>query len=183
MKKIAFAGALVVAAAAFAGTNSGLSKGERVSPFHPSHIMGPLANTSNCFPCTFQNRPQVQIWVNGESAENVKGFAKVLDGQMAKFKNKEFKAMIVVLTKPGNEANAKKETAMMLKPLNLKNVDVSILATNDEAVENYKINTASTVKNTIFAYKNWEVQDKWVNVNADAKGVSALTSAVENLVK
>ena len=65
---------LVVCAAAiaFSGTlNSGLGKGENVTPFHPKHIVGPLAGSSNCFPCTFQNRPQVQAWINGDDAKNV----------------------------------------------------------------------------------------------------------------
>ena len=68
MKKVllgSLVGATAVAAFAF-GANSGISVGENVTPFHPNHISGPLANSTNCFPCTFQNRPQVQVWVNGD---------------------------------------------------------------------------------------------------------------------
>lgn len=185
MKKFAFLGCgAVLGAIAIAATNSGLNKGEMVSAFHPyTHVMGPLANSSGCFPCTFKARPQVQAWVNGESAENLKTFAKTLDGAMTKYAGKEFKAMIVVITKPGDEKAKSAEVLATLKPLNLKNVDVSVLSTTHEAISSYKINTASTIKNTIFAYKDWQVQNKWVNVTPDAKGLAALSGGIDSLVK
>lgn len=182
-KMIALGGLAVATAIVLAGSNSGLDKGERVVPFRPNHIMGPLANTTNCFPCTFQNRPQVQVWVNGESNDNIKSFAKTLDTAMGKYKTKEFKAMVVVVTKQGTEEAKMKEIGSLLKPLNLKNVDVSIIGTGNEAVGEYKINTGTDVKNTIFAYRNWMVKDKWVNAKADAKGLTALNTAIDQLVK
>lgn len=72
MKKVLFSAVALAALAisAFA-VESGLKKGESVSPFHPQHISGPLANSNKCFPCTFQQRPQVQVWVNGDNKANV----------------------------------------------------------------------------------------------------------------
>ena len=84
MKKVLI-GTLIGAAsvAVFAASmNSGLNPGESVTPFHPNHVSGPLANTTNCFPCTFQNRPQVQVWVNGDDLKNIAPIAKTLNTAM-----------------------------------------------------------------------------------------------------
>ncbi|MFX8641089.1 hypothetical protein ABTM21_19720, partial [Acinetobacter baumannii] len=90
-KVLALTAAAAVSVVAFAvsSVSSGLQPGERVVPFHPSHLVGPLAGTNNCFPCTFQNRPQVQVWVNGEDKASVVAFAKTLSKAMETHKDKE----------------------------------------------------------------------------------------------
>ncbi|MBS1706100.1 MAG: hypothetical protein JST40_09515 [Armatimonadetes bacterium] len=178
---IAIVGALSVAA--FAGVSSGLNKGERVSPFHPSHVAGPLANTTNCFPCTFQARPQAQVWVNGDSKENVMKIAHTLDSLMATHEKKEFKAMVVFVTSPKNVETRKTELKTALKNAPLKHIDVAVLASDNEAVKSYKFNLSNDVKNTVFLYKNWVVEQKMVNFTADEKGLGVLTSAISELVK
>ncbi len=179
MKKILVAGCSALALVAMAGTNSGLERGESVTPFHPTHVAGPLKGTTECFPCTFQARPQVQVWVNGDTDANVSMIAKTLDKAMATNKANEFKAMIVILT------DAKSKDATMAKALTfakgLKNIDVAVLAKNDSAVSAYKVNTASTVKNTVFVYKNWKVENKMVNFVADAKGLTTLGTAITKI--
>ena len=54
-------GAGLTAVALAGGVSSGLNKGEDVTPFHPNHFAGPLANSTNCFPCTFQNLSLIHI--------------------------------------------------------------------------------------------------------------------------
>jgi hypothetical protein len=184
MKQLSLGIATVaVAASAFAfyGAASGLKTGERVTPFHPSHVSGPLAGTDNCFPCTFQNRPQVQVWVNGDSAENVAKIATNLQKQIDANKGKEFKAMVVWLTDDVNAAKPilKKVAAQT----GAKDVAMAALSKKDDAVDAYKINLNSDVKNTVFAYKNWKVEAAMVNLKADDKGLTALNGAIGNLVR
>src|SRR6476469_9661761 len=107
MTRPAVLGILAAAAAipAFAAPlASGLNLGERVSPFHPKHIAGPLAGTSNCFPCTFQNRPQVQVWINGDNGKNALAFAGTLSKAMKAYQGKEFKGLVVFATTTETEA-------------------------------------------------------------------------------
>ena len=181
MKKTLIAGLSALALVAMAGVNSGLEKGESVTPFHPTHVAGPLAGTTNCFPCTFQARPQVQVWVNGDTDANLATIAKTLDKAIDTKKAQEFKAMIVILTDAKSKDATLAKATSFAKSNSLKNVDVAVLAKNDEAVSAYKVNTDKTVKNTVFVYKNWKVENKMVNFVADAKGLSALGTAINKI--
>jgi len=181
MKK-AFLGTLVGAAAvaAFAyGANSGINVGENVTPFHPTHVSGPLANTTNCFPCTFQNRPQVQVWVNGDEHKNVQAIAKTLNDAMGK--NKEFKALIVFVAK--DTATMTSHLKEAVKAPGMDKIGVAVIDPNNEAVSNYKINLDGGVKNTVFVYKNWKVAQKFVNLKGDSKGIGELNGAIASIVK
>lgn len=170
----------VLALAAFAlNANSGLTVGEKVTPFHPNHVSGPLKNSTKCFPCTFQNRPQVQVWVNGDSMENVAAIAKMLDAKMRE--NKEFKALIVFVTND-SEGTAKALKGAAATP-GLETVGMAYISPKDEAVAAYKINTSNDVKNTVLVYKDWTVAAKMVNLKADAKGLKSLGEAVGSIVK
>ena len=181
MKKILIPAFAAVAVVAMAGVNSGLGKGESVTPFHPDHVVGPLANTTNCFPCTFQARPQVQVWVNGDDAKNLSTIAKSLDATMDAKKSAEFKALVVVLVDSAHKDSAKKMVLNLAKSNNLKNVDIAVLDKSNEAVGAYKINVDKSVKNTVFVYKNWKVEDKMVNFVADANGLNALKSSINKI--
>ncbi|MFZ4507586.1 MAG: hypothetical protein ACOYON_07815 [Fimbriimonas sp.] len=174
---------VAVAASAFAfGPNSGLNKGESVTPFHPQHVSGPLANSDKCFPCTFQSRPQVQAWINGDDAKNVAGIAKALDKAMTQYKGSEFKALVVFVVEDSKVAATKQVVAGYAKGLG-NQVAMAVLPKSNSAVAEYKINTSGDIKNTIFAYKNWKVENKMVNLQADDKGVQALNGAIAQLVK
>ncbi len=179
-KALLISGALVgMSMVATAFVNSGLNKGERVVPFHPKHVAGALKGTDTCFPCTYQNRPQVQAWVTNGDQKSVAAFAKTLDDAMGKYANKDFKAMVVILTtKEGG-----KSIEQMAPGFNkeYKHVSISYLTPENEAVKDYKINTSA--KNTVFVYKNWQVQDKFVDLGTDAKSITALNGAIGNVVK
>ncbi len=173
--------AVAASAVAFLGGKSGLKAGDRVTPFHPSHVSGPLAGTDNCFPCTFQNRPQVQVWINGDSAANVVKIAAGLQKQIDANKGKEFKAMVVWLT---DDVNAAKPTLKkVLAESGAKDVALAALSKKDDAVDAYKMSLASDVKNTVYVYKNWKVEASMVNLVADDKGLVALNGAIANVVK
>lgn len=181
MKKLLIATSVAaVAAASFAfyGLNSGLAVGERVTPYHPSHVSGPLAGTANCFPCTFQNRPQVQVWVNGDDHKNILAIAKTLEGAMKS--NKEFKALITFVT--SDVAGTKAKVAEAVKMSGMKTVGMAVIDKNDGAVKAYKINTDAGVKNTVFVYKDWTVTAKSVNVSGD-KGVAWLSGEIAKIAK
>ena len=185
MKKVLLIGA---AAAVFilpvmAVVSSGLSKGESVSPFHPDHVTGPLAKSNSCFPCTFKNRPQVQVWVNGDDAKNVATLASTLQKAINSYKKTEFKAMIVFVVDANKVEATKKAVAANPAAKANPSVAMAVLAKNNDAVDSYKFNTSGDVKNTVFVYKNWKVTDKMVNVKADAAGVKALESAIASIAK
>jgi hypothetical protein len=156
------------------GPESGLKVGETVTPFHPSHVTGPLKGTNNCPPCTFGSRPQVQVWVNGDNMKNVVEISKVLDKKMKA--NSEFKAFVVVLTdKPEETA---KFLAALAERAGLKDVALTYLSNTDNAIRNYKVSVAEDVKNTVFVYKNKQVSEKFVNLKADEQGLDSLSKAI-----
>ena len=168
---------MAVIASAF--VNSGLDKGERVVPFHPKHVAGALKGSDACFPCTYQNRPQVQAWVTNGDQKSIMAFAKTLDAAMGKYSNKEFKAMVVIVAPKDSAKMIEASAPMMSKEL--KNVSISYLSPDNSAVKNYKINTGA--KNTVFVYKNWEVKDKFVDLTNDEKGLASLNAAIGTIVK
>lgn len=179
---LAALGAFAVSALA-APLASGLKPGENVTPFHPTHLAGPLAGSTNCFPCTFQNRPQVQVWVNGDSPQNVATIAKTLGAAMKTHQSKEFKALVVFLTTPKTAASVRAMVTEAAKKPELKGVGMALLDSNNEAVEAYKINTSADVKNTVLVYKNWQVSQTMVNLKADGAGVAQLDGAISKIAK
>ncbi len=186
MKRIAVLAALAAAIALPAlavGVNSGLKPGQLVTPFHPKHLAGPLAGSARCFPCTFQNRPQVQVWVNGDNTKNVLPIASTLSKAMKAHSGKEFKALVVFLTTPQTAAKTEALVKEAAKNPTTAGVGMALLDTKDEAVLNYKINTGADVKNTVFVYKDWKVQNTFVNLTANDKGLGDLNKAIENVAK
>lgn len=176
---IGTAAVAVVAASALAfAPKSGLNPGENISAFHPRHIAGPMAGTDKCFPCTYQARPQVQVWVNGDNAENVNAITKFLNQEVKENKDKEFKAM-VVLVDTGKGIGAFDAWAKGLKD---SKVAIAVLPASNEAVKAYKFNVSSDVKNTVYVYKNWKVEASMVNLKADEKGLKALDGAISKVI-
>ncbi len=183
MKKVLI-GTLIGAAsvAVFAASmNSGLNPGESVTPFHPNHVSGPLANSTNCFPCTFQNRPQVQVWVNGDDLKNIAPIAKTLNTAMGA--NKNFKGLVVFITDEKSGPAVAEKLKEVSKQPGLGQVGMAYIDKSNEAIGNYKINTGSEVKNTVFVYKNWKVEKKFINLKGDEKGLAELNSAISSITK
>ncbi|MBL8065392.1 MAG: hypothetical protein JNM34_05980 [Chthonomonadaceae bacterium] len=187
MRKAIFA-AIAVAAVAlpvFASVESGLKPGDRVTPFHPEHVVGPLAGTKNCFPCTFQSRPAVQVWVHGDSQENVASIVKCLKQNMEDHKAKEFKAMVVMVA---DSASQKEDMKSMIadhcKEMGKDGVAIAVIDRDNEALKAYKINLDPSVKNTMIVYKDWKVAKTLVNVKmSDEKACGESCGAIALVTK
>jgi len=184
---------LLIAAAALAAfavpviamrtVESGLKAGESVTPFHPSHVSGPLAGTKNCFPCTFQARPAVQIWVNGETDENIIALAKSLQMNIDSHKDAEFKAMIVMVGMSTDCTACNGHLTKIAEKSGVKDVAFAVIGKDDPSVAKYKINLDKEVKSTLIAYKDWKVQANLVNVPADEKGCGMICDTIAKLTK
>lgn len=174
--------ATAVAVPAFAAPLvSGLKLGENVTPFHPKHLAGPLAGTTNCFPCTFQDRPQVQAWVNGADKATVVALAKTLAIEMKDHEKQEFKALVVVLTDKANADKTENMVREVTKVPGTEGVGLAVLQKTDEAVKNYSINTDASVKNTVFVYKKWTVEQKFINLKTNE--TPKLVAAIDSITK
>jgi hypothetical protein len=156
--------------------DSGLKIGEMVSAFDPHHITGPLKGTNSCPPCTYGNRPAVQVWVNGDDSANIEAMAKLLDKEAAAMKNAELKTFMIVVTE------APEQTAGLLTKIatenKLANVHLATLSPKNEAVTNYKFNLSPEVKNTVFVYKDRKVEAKFVNISQKDEGFKPLEQAI-----
>ena len=172
-------GAVVLPALAFV-PDSGLKVGEMVTPFHPKHVSGPLKGTSDCPPCTYGNRPQVQVWVNGDDEKNITAIAKLLNDATKDMKKSELKTFVIFVTD-----DAKKAEAMLAQLAEKTGHEVALayLAKKNEAVSNYKVNLSPDIKNTVFVYKNRTVQAKYVNLKADEKGLAQLGASVKTITQ
>ena len=159
---------------AFSPVDSGLKLGESVTPFHPQHVSGPDAGTDTCPPCKYGNRPAVQVWSNMDDEANTMAIAKNLSDQVASSKT-ELKAFMINLSSCDACIDG---TKTMAGKAGLKNIAMAYLPKTDEAVSAYKVNTESTVKNTVFVYKNKKVVAKFVNLKADKAGLKSLNDAI-----
>lgn len=165
---------------ALAAVDSGLKAGEMVTPFHPRHVTGPNKGTSACPPCTYGNRPQVQVWINRDDAENVTAIGKLLNDAVLANKDSQLKGFMIFLVDQENPGIQAKLTKLSEKTG--QDIALAYLTTGDEAVDAYKINTSAEVKNTIMVYRNKKVTQTFVNLKADEKGKAALASAISSVV-
>ena len=188
MGSVALISAICVAAASLAFApklNSGVDKGATLSAFEPHHVTGANKNTDTCPVCMYPQNPAVQVWVNGDDEKNARGIIRELEKEATANKAKKFKAFVVFIN-PQRES-ATELTAKLAKigaEEKIKNVALAFLPGPDAAaVADYKINTSSEVKNTVFVYKARKVQTKFVNLAADTDGLKALDSAISGVVK
>ncbi|MBX3114585.1 MAG: hypothetical protein KF824_04815 [Fimbriimonadaceae bacterium] len=154
--------------------DSGLKVGEMTSAFEPHHVSGPDKGTDTCPVCKYGNRPAVQVWVNGDAPENVVAIANDLDKKMASSKA-EFRAFVVYLTHCEKCVEMSGTIAGKVKG---EKVAVTNLPIDSPAVGDYKVNTDTAVKNTVFVYKNRKVVAKFVNLKGDEAGLKALNAAI-----
>lgn len=180
MLKKSFIGLLAVAALALPAlaADSGLSVGDKVPVFHPNHVTGPDAGTTKCPPCTYGERPAVQVWVRGDSSENVTKIAGLLN-DLAKG-DENFKAFMIFISDDTEKIKAKLEK--VAKENDFGKIAMAYLAPDDKAIEAYKINLADDVKNTVFIYRDKKVAAKFVNLQADEQGIAGLNEAVAKVI-
>lgn len=159
--------------------SSGLKVGESVSPFHPTHIAGPNKGTDACPPCTYGNRPQVMVWVNHESEANILALQKELGKQVTAHAGKELKAFVVNLTNCEGCVTKMDAWTKAWSP----NVGLAHISSGDKAVEAWKVNISTKVKNTVLVYKDRKVVANFVNMTPDAKGLAELRAAIAKATK
>ena len=186
----AFIGTLAIlggaASLAFAPKlDSGVAKGETLSAFQPHHVTGADRNSDTCPVCSYPNNPAVQVWVNGDDAKNVRALVHNLETETTANRAKKFKAFVVFINPQRESASAM--TAQLAKigaDEKIKNVALAYLPGPDApAIADYKINTSSEVKNTVFVYRARKVAAKFVNFTADAPHLKALDAAIAEVSK
>ena len=165
--------------------NSGVEAGETLSAFQPHHVTGANKNSDTCPVCMYPQNPAVQVWVNGDDEKNVRALVRNLEQETTANKAKKFKAFVVFINPQRQSAsvmNAK--LAKIGAEEKLKNVALAYLpGPTDPAVTDYKINTAETVKNTVFVYRARKVATKFVNFTADAADLKTLDAAISQVTK
>ncbi|MCU0315527.1 MAG: hypothetical protein MUC92_02925 [Fimbriimonadaceae bacterium] len=177
MNRAIFAGMAVAAIAlpAFAAVTSGLRAGDRVIPFHPTHVAGPDKGTDTCPPCKYGNRPAVQVWINSDTEKNVVATAQLLNKRVADSKS-EFKAFMIKVTTCENCENFAKTAG---KNKAFENVAMAYIGKDDSAIKDYKLNTGPEVKNTVFVYSKRTIVDTIVNFDASNRAhVNKLNAAI-----
>ena len=173
---LAFGGALGSAALA----KSGLRPGESVTAFTPTHVTGADAGTKTCPVCKYGKTPAVQVWVNGDSMENVAKIADVLEASIKMEGTDKLKAFVIYI-KPVSmsEGDMTSQLKMVADKCHLSNLALAYVdGPKAEPVGQYKINTSDAVKNTILVYHDMKVSNNFVNFKANDKGVKSLKGAL-----
>jgi hypothetical protein len=125
--------------------------------------------------------PQIQVWINNDDSANVEKLVKTLNDAVVGHKDKKLKAFFIFLDENG-KSNAPKLAALADK---LKSQDLALayLSPKDEAIRAYKVNLDPSVKNTVMLYRQRRITSKYVNLQADEKGLAQLGSAITDLTK
>lgn len=126
----------------------------------------------------------MQVWVNGDSDENVAKIAKTLDQEIQSAKPKLLKAFILYIPSKGEDTKALSQHLQKLSDDNkLQDVALLYVQPGDGAMDDYKINQSPDVKNTVLVYVNRQIKSNIVNLKADDAGTADLKAAVEGIIK
>lgn len=172
--------AVATVALAFAGAKSGLQPGEMVSAFEPTHVTGPDAKTATCPVCKYGAVPAVQVWVHGDSVDNVSKIAKELEASIEMEGPEKLRAFVVFVKSEGTtEKQIVEQLSAIALKSNLKHVALAYVnGSKDPGIEAYKINLGSDVKNTVMVYHDRKVDANFVNLKSDEKSLAGLKSAL-----
>jgi hypothetical protein len=66
---------------------------------------------------------------------------------------------------------------------NAQEIALTYLSPSSSSVRDYKVNLAADVKNTIIVYRRKRVTQKFVNLQADDKGMASLQAALSEAMK
>jgi hypothetical protein len=167
------------------GVHSGVDKGDMLSAFEPYHVSGADKDTVTCPVCKYPSNPAVQVWVNADDAKNVAAIVDDLEKETRANADKKMKAFVIFINpdKQPKDAITKRLKELAAKE-KVQNVALAFLPGPDnEAVQDYKINTDAQVKNTVFVYRNRKVDAKFVNFVADKQGLTDLNAAVKHVLQ
>ncbi len=196
MKRIAAISAVMLAAvlgfglillkhARAAEIKSGLPVGATLIEFKPWHLSGADKGTWECPICKYGKNPAVQVWVNGDSEQNVVAIASNLDKSVKLNHSKEFKAFVVYANAEHLPDHPLRDQIAAIATKNkLNNVAMVVLPDFDKnSLQRNEINTDPKIRNTVFVYKDVKIRAKFVNLVADAKGLAALDKAVKQILE
>ena len=167
------------------GAESGRKVGEEVSAFEPYHVTGVDRGTNTCPVCKYGAEPAAQVWVNGDDTKNVATIAKTLEAAIEKNGLKKFRAFMVFLPAKGESEEATKANlSEIAKENGLSKIALTFIDANSKgAIEEYHINTAADVRNTVMVYANRTVVANYVNLKADDDGVAKLNASIGEAVE
>lgn len=176
--------ATAIAAPALRAAESGLKPGGTVSAFEPIHVTGPDKGTTTCPVCKYGAEAAAQVWISPkESDDNVVALAKSLDGAIAKNGLTKFRAFFVFLPSgESDSAMAKKLSAIAAKAGTSKVAFTYLNGTNKDAIEDYKVNTSSQIRNTIMVYANRAVIANYVNAQATSETLAKIQDSVKEAI-
>lgn len=171
---------VVLGYAAGTAPKSGLGVGEMVTAFEPTHVTGPDAGTQTCPVCKYGNIPAVQVWVNGDKMENVAKIADTLEASIKMEGPAKMKGFVVFIKPQGVSSSALAgQLKMIAQKCHLSNVALLYVdGPTAEPVGQYKINTSSTVKNTVLVYHDRKVDANFVNLKGTDEGIKSLKIAL-----
>jgi hypothetical protein len=174
----------VVLAVGLGAAVSGPKPGDAVYPFNPVHVTGADKGTKTCPVCKYGGLPAVQVWVNGDSMENITKIASSLEAAVKSQGTGKLKVFVVFI-RPSNVAS--EDFAAQLKTAaekaNIENVAFTYVdSPRAGAVSTYKINTTDQVKNTVLVYANRKVVANYVNLKGDESGLKTLGDSVSQAV-
>jgi protocatechuate 3,4-dioxygenase beta subunit len=163
--------------------DAGLAIGEYVPAYDPFHVSGPDAGTATCPVCKYINRPMVQVWINGESDENAKKIAGVLQTAAVKYSKDphDFKGFLVWLINKSDEADTKTHLTDLAKAANAPKVAFAYLDKAEEAVKSYEFPLNGNVRNIVFVYVNRKVVAKYVNFEPNEANLKDLSSKIDKI--
>jgi hypothetical protein len=125
----------------------------------------------------------VQVWINGDSVENVSAIFKAVDEAMVAHKAQQLTSFMLIITSDDpdkfNAAELEKRGLSIPAGSSRESIDVAVVEPDGDAVSSYKINTEA--KNTIILYRDKTVTHKMVNL--EAKDVDKLKTAIDEMTK
>jgi len=161
----------------------GLAIGDYVPAYDPFHVTGPDAGTATCPVCKYINRPMVQVWINGESDENVAKIAKVLQSAAVKYSKdpNDFKGFLVWLIDKSDESATKTHLTELAKTSAAPNVAFAYLDKTEEAVKNYEFPLNGNVRNIVLVYVKRKVVAKYINIDTSEATLRDLSTKIDHI--
>jgi hypothetical protein len=167
----------VIAAAAYAGVESGLKPGAAPGAFQVVDVTGPHKGQQLCYRCSYGAAPVIAGFVNGDVTKATKLVAdlqKIVDAHKAQ----GLKSFVVFMSGPES-----KDAIQKLAAQDKSTIPLVFLpkGTTEDDIAAYKINPKS--QNTVLLWKGMQVKGNFVNVDAAGAAVPDVSKAVDEMLK
>ncbi len=127
----------------------------------------------------------MQVWINADDPKNVAAIGEALEKAVKANQSKQLKGFLIFIKPNGRSVQSlSSDMKNLAADKKLDGLGLAYVSgPRDEGVSLYKINTDEKVKNTIFVYRDKTLAAKLVNLLADDKGLAALDSAIQQVLK